>query len=317
TTPTSSEVASPAPKDNTPPQNRVKVFFPNPQKAQSDLGYVEPVWRRTDSMGVGSFAIAQLIAGPTPQEKQLGLNSALTLQGSSNCGGENFQLTIQNQIAKLQLCRNVVTAGIGDDVRAQSALTATLKQFPTVDTVIILDARGNCFGDLSGENTCLTQLPKTNTQTLNNQTRLALTHFGPIKIGMTVSQAFQAVGMPVPQPNPGEESCTYYNFQPQLEGVAMMVTEDRVARIDVNANEIETLSGAKIGSTEAEIQRLYPGQIKTELHPYDPQGKYLIFVPKDAQHRNYRAIFETDSSGTVQRFRSGKLPEVEFIEGCS
>lgn len=45
-------------------------------------------------------------------------------------------------------------------------------------------------------------------------------------------------------------------------------------------------------------------------------GKYLTFVPKDATDKNYRLIFET-SKNRVTRFRSGKLPEVEYIEGCS
>src|ERR687886_480873 len=62
------------------------------------------------------------------------------------------------------------------------------------------------------------------------------------------------------------------------------------------------------------------GQIKATPHPYvsrpPENGKYLTFVPKDAADKNYRIIFET-SKNRVDRFRSGKLPEVEYIEGCS
>lgn len=305
-----------------PPQNRVKVFFPNPEKGEDRLDYVEPVWRRTDSMGVGAFAIAQLIKGPTSQEQNLGLESALTLNGPSNCGGEDFQLAIQDKVAKLQLCREVVSAGIGDDARAKSALTATLTQFPSVEKAVIINSQGDCFGDMSGENRCLSQLKDpNNTKTpkqLNNNTRLALTRFGPIEIGMTIPKASEVAGIPFQQqPSGGEEyGCLYYNLEPKLDGVAVMVTENRIARIDITSSTIKTLSGAGVGSTEAEIRRLYPGQIESEGHTYDPNGKYLIFVPEDAKHRNYRVIFETDGSGTVQRFRSGQLPEVGYIEGC-
>jgi hypothetical protein len=96
-----------------------------------------------------------------------------------------------------------------------------------------------------------------------------------------------------------------------------MVTNGRIARVDVTDNsKITTLSGAKIGDSESKIKSLYPNQIKVEAHEYDPKGHYLIFVPKDSQDKNYRIIFETDGK-KVTRWRSGKLPEVQFIEGCA
>jgi hypothetical protein len=310
---------SQAPQSPTPqPQNRVKVFFPNPEQGNGDLSYVEPVWRRTDRTGVGAFAIAQLIQGPTSQEQALGLEKAITLNGNSNCG-EDFQLAINEKVAKLQFCREVVSAGIGDDARAKSSLEATLKQFTTVETVVILDSRGNCFGDMSGENLCLNQLRDKTRKQIKENPQLALTSLGPIHVGMTVEEAARASGVKlVNQSSGGEEfGCLYYQFDPQPKDVFVMVTDGRIARIDVTSKTIKTLSGAGVGSTESEIRRLYPGQIESEVHPYDPQGKYLIFVPQDASQRNYRVIFETDASGTVQRFRSGKLPEVGYIEGCA
>jgi hypothetical protein len=36
-----------------------------------------------------------------------------------------------------------------------SALKTTLKQFPTIRSVVLLDQNGNCLGDLSGDNRCL------------------------------------------------------------------------------------------------------------------------------------------------------------------
>ena len=97
----------------------------------------------------------QLIAGPTSQERQSGLTSAVRLQGQSNCWGEDFTLAIQQDTARIRFCRGVVSAGVGDDARASSAIRATLYQFPTVRSVVILDAAGNCLGDQSGMNLCL------------------------------------------------------------------------------------------------------------------------------------------------------------------
>lgn len=98
-----------------------------------------------------------------------------------------------------------------------------------------------------------------------------------------------------------------------------MVTNGRISRVDITSERMTTIRGAKIRDTEERIFALYPGQIQATRHPYvggpPRNGKYLTFIPRDAADRNYRLIFET-SNNQVRSFRSGKLPEVEYIEGC-
>lgn len=139
---------------NTARLSKVKVFFPKTPQSNNNFSYVESVIRTTQSQSLARFAVEQLIAGPTRAERQKGLVSAIQLKGSSNCASD-FKLSISQGVARLQFCRTVVSGGIGDDARAKSALTATLKQFSNVKSVIILDKNGNCFGDMSGENRCL------------------------------------------------------------------------------------------------------------------------------------------------------------------
>ena len=43
---------------------------------------------------------------------------------------------------------------------------------------------------------------------------------------------------------------------------------------------------------------------------------FLFQSTNQLSDRNYRIVFETDGK-RVLRFRAGKLPEVEYIEGCS
>jgi hypothetical protein len=95
-----------------------------------------------------------------------------------------------------------------------------------------------------------------------------------------------------------------------------MVTSRTVARVDVYQGRIRTRSGVGIGTTEQDVMDTYPGQIEVSAHPYDETGHYLTFVPRDASDTAYRLIFETDGQ-VVTSFRSGRLPEVEWIEGCS
>lgn len=98
-----------------------------------------------------------------------------------------------------------------------------------------------------------------------------------------------------------------------------MVTKGRIARVEIRDRRITTIRGSRIGDTLDRIISLYPGQIQIIKAPLTsrPEGnsKHLTFVPKDVADKNYRIIFET-TFDWVREFRSGKLPEVEFLEGC-
>lgn len=147
-TPTLAQTSSPT------RQRSVQVFFSRFPAAGDDFTQVASVTRSTSRVSVARFAIEQLLVGPTSTERRQGLRSPVQLQGNSTCGSD-FTLSINNGVARLQFCRQVVSAGVGDDARAKSAIEATLKQFATVSRVVILDSNGNCFGDQSGENLCL------------------------------------------------------------------------------------------------------------------------------------------------------------------
>ncbi|MEH2160872.1 MAG: hypothetical protein V7K38_07440 [Nostoc sp.] len=151
---------------------------------------------------------------------------------------------------------------------------------------------------------------------LTNKSKLFINGIGEVRVGMTVSQAAKASGTKLPGDSPNN-SCYYVKPQNEPKNVSFMVTEGRISRVDVRQNtEITTLKGAKIGDTEVQIKSLYPGQIKVTPHKYVQGGHYLTFIPKERADQNYRVVFETDGKRVTQ-FRSGKLPEVEFVEGCS
>ena len=163
---------------------------------------------------------------------------------------------------------------------------------------------------------------------LTSQAKVTMNSIGPVKIGMNLPEAAAAANTRLSVSYAGSDSCYYLETEGELEGVSFMVTKDDVksrlqyitsdviARVNVGNPKITTLSGAKIGDTEARIKSLYPGQIKVTPHTYDPKGHYLTFIPKNKAEQNYRIVFETDGQ-RVTMYRAGKLPEVEYIEGCS
>lgn len=152
---------------------------------------------------------------------------------------------------------------------------------------------------------------------LTDQSKVVISGIGPIQVGMTVAQASKAAGMQLVSEGsyPSGGSCFYVKPKGGLSNVAFMVSENRIARVDILGSPVTTLSGARIGDTESRIKSLYPGQIEVTPHKYT-NGHYLTFVPKDRGDRNYRVVFETDGQ-RVTGFRAGKLPEVEYVEGCS
>lgn len=178
----------------------------------------------------------------------------------------------------------------------------------------------------------LVSFPLSAQSRLTEQAKLAIDGIGPIRVGMTIAQAEKSAGVQLVEKGAraGSGGCYFLSSKSGPADLGFMVisnrederidrTRDRIARVDVYRNSrITTVSGAKIGDTEARIKSLYAGKIQVTPHKYtrDQGGRYLTFVPSDAADRNYRLIFET-LNGRVTRFRSGKLPEVEFVEGCA
>jgi hypothetical protein len=151
---------------------------------------------------------------------------------------------------------------------------------------------------------------------LSSQSTLTLDGIGPVRVGMTTTQAEQAAGVPIPAADTSDNGCGYTHPQ-GIENLLFMVVGNQIARVDVvRDSPIRTTSGAGIGNTAAEIEAMYPGQIEVWPHKYVQGGHYLVHIPTDAGARNYGIVFETDENDIVTQLRSGKLPEVTWVEGC-
>lgn len=145
---------------------------------------------------------------------------------------------------------------------------------------------------------------------------LYLNGFGPVRIGMTVNQASNALGIPLKPMTPHEAGCYYVSpgGQPDSD-VAFMVIQDRVARVDVFGPTFQTVTGIHVGDTEERVKAAYQGYLKIEPHHYVNHGHYLIVTPKAATYKGMRIVFETDGQ-VVTMIRAGREPEVMYVEGC-
>ena len=142
----------------------VLVYFSRHPDSDSNPSAVFPVNRTAPDLKVATYAMTQLIAGPTASESAAGYYTPIStiFSGSSNCGGADFTITLNMKgstpaqgTATLQFCRATQLPGdlTGSYIKAE--INKTLTQFPTIQSVVILTQNGSCFDDLRGGNLCL------------------------------------------------------------------------------------------------------------------------------------------------------------------
>jgi anti-sigma factor RsiW len=146
------------------PGVKVEVFFSRHPESDNNPDDVFPVMRVAPNLQVATFAMNQLISGPTATEQEQGYYTPLQggFSGASNCGGADFQITLNHRgnqsetgTATLQFCRQLLLAGDLTGPRITAEITSTLEQFSSIRRVVILNQSGACFDDFSGQNRCL------------------------------------------------------------------------------------------------------------------------------------------------------------------
>jgi len=141
---------------------------------------------------------------------------------------------------------------------------------------------------------------------------VSLTGYGPAHLGMTIGELEQALQTRLDVQTPELEGCTYAEPVQAHEGIAMMLQDGRLVRIDVLAPGIRTLSGAAVGSSEADIAALYRGGLQKSPHAYGA-GSYFTLQSEDGRHG---LRFETQD-GKVTSFYVGLTKAIRLAEGCS
>jgi hypothetical protein len=143
---------------------------------------------------------------------------------------------------------------------------------------------------------------------------MTLRGLGPLRVGLSTTELrsrFRAkAGEPYPDP---AVDCAHWT-SPLHPGVQLMVSGNRLVRLETEDPRYRTPTGAGVGMTESALRRLYGAKMRVEAHPYmGPEGKYLIVR---AQKEPLGLIIET-WDGRARSMRVGYWRSVQLIEGCS
>lgn len=96
--------------------------------------------------------------------------------------------------------------------------------------------------------------------------------------------------------------------------VLAMYVDRRLARLDVIEPGVETDAGIGINDPVSAVLKAYGSGVVVSPHKYtyETGGQYLTVERSHAT----RLVFETDGT-RVTRYRIGRLPEVDWVEGCA
>jgi hypothetical protein len=136
--------------------------------------------------------------------------------------------------------------------------------------------------------------------------------FGPLRAGMSVSQVDSLVPKFSAPADIKSSDCTYGRSTSLPSGAVLMFAKGSLARIDILSGNVQSDLGARIGDTEDQLKLLYGKAVRTTPHKYT-DGHYMTVLSESDS--SFRIVFETDGQKVI-RYRSGRTPEVEYVEGC-
>ena len=137
---------------------------------------------------------------------------------------------------------------------------------------------------------------------------------GQVQVGMSVDDLRRVAG-DFTLPAGGATECTYVRPSNTPPGVSVMLASGKVARIDVDSAGVLSDGGVAVGDSASKIALAYAGRVSTMPHKYVSGGQYLTVKPTSPADSTLRIVFESEG-GRITRYRSGRVPEVEFVERC-
>ncbi len=141
---------------------------------------------------------------------------------------------------------------------------------------------------------------------------LTMNSYGPVKIGMTVDEAYtslRSLGQ-VQEPDVSE-GCDYYY---PMAGLSFMLDNNRIVRIETSSNEAVTPSGIRVGDSLSKLNKTFGNRLDDQPHHYEgPEARTIKLFSKD---RSIAMRFEV-FKGHIVEIYSGYEHSIHYVEGCA
>lgn len=135
----------------------IKIFFFDQEAfINAEMNFIDYVNRTTERSDLATFAVEEIIKGPTTEEQTQGLaatfgdGSLIRFIGESNCGNKDFTISIEDRNATVRLCREIFINNDNSSGIMRSQIAQTINQFSSVDQTRVLRVSGECADDMAG-----------------------------------------------------------------------------------------------------------------------------------------------------------------------
>ena len=146
---------------------------------------------------------------------------------------------------------------------------------------------------------------------------LGMDGLGPVRTGMTVEEVLRLADWPGMERKRAAGECWYLRYSTSRarggSDFDLMIIKGRVVRIELPAaSRLHTFSGARIGTSEDELKRMYGARLDVQPHKYEESGHTITLKSTDG---GYGLRFET-SHGQVTAIQAGPWEHLNYVEGC-
>jgi len=106
----------------------------------------------------------------------------------------------------------------------------------------------------------------------------------------------------------------HYRSSDAQPGVRYALAGGVITRVETRDPRYATVSGVRVGDTLARVQQAYGKRLQSAPHPYFDKGQMLTVPAPDRRHA---LVLESNDQGRIITLRSGRVPEVTWLEGCA
>ena len=163
--------------------------------------------------------------------------------------------------------------------------------------------------------------PSKSSLVLMNKKKVSLRKIDKFVLGMAVEELKGIISSSLDDQNPSEEQmCAMYTLGKEQTRLSFLTEKNKkgeriIERIYINSVGMKTRSGIGIGSSEKELNATYKDYLESNPNPYNPKTLDYYYVPKDKIDSNYRICFLV-KNGFVETYSIGRLPAIQYKEGC-